>query len=120
VCARARSRGVRAGCVTLRLRYTDFETITRSRTIVPSNVDAEIHRAVLALYRRARTRRLPVRLLGVALSNLSLEGPQLELPTMDGGARRARTVDAVREKYGYDAVHLATTVERTRPRRDAR
>jgi hypothetical protein len=31
---------------------------------------------------------------------------------MDGGARRARTVDAVREKYGYDAVHFATTTER--------
>jgi DNA polymerase-4 len=119
VCARARSRGVRAGCVTLRLRYTDFETITRSRTITPSNVDVEVHRAVLALYRRARTRPLRVRLLGVALSNLSLEGPQLALPTMDGGARRARTVDAVREKYGYDALHLATTVERGKARRDA-
>jgi DNA polymerase-4 len=117
VCARARSRGVRAGCVTLRLRYADFDTITRSSTIAPSNVDVEIHRAALALYRRARTRRLRVRLLGVALSKLSLEGPQLELPTMDGGARRARMVDAVREKYGYDAVHLATTVDRGRARR---
>jgi DNA polymerase-4 len=120
VCARARSRGVRAGCVTLRLRYTDFQTIARSRTVAPTNVDVDVHRAVLSLYRRARTRRLPVRLLGVALSNLSLEGPQLELPTLDGGARRARTVDAVREKYGYDAVHLATTVERKRPQRGAR
>lgn len=116
VCARARSRGVRAGCVTLRLRYRDFETITRSRTITPTNVDVEVHRAVLALYRRARSRRLAVRLLGVALSKLSLEGPQLELPPLDGGARRARTVDAVREKYGYDAVHLATTMERKRRR----
>lgn len=119
VCARARSRGVRAGCVTLRLRYTDFETITRSRTITPSNVDVEIHSAVLALYRRARTGHLRVRLLGVALSNLTFEGPQLALPTMDGGARRAQTIDAVREKYGYDAVHLATTVERKGPRRGA-
>ncbi len=116
VCARARSRGVRAGCVTLRLRYSDFETITRSCTIAPSNVDGDIHRAVLALYRRARTRRMAVRLLGVGLGKLSLEGPQLQLPTMDGGARRARTVDAVREKFGYDAVHLATTVERARVR----
>jgi DNA polymerase IV len=120
VCARARARGVRAGCVTLRLRYADFETITRSRTIAPTNVDGDIHRAVLSLYLRARTRTLHVRLLGIALSHLSLEGPQLELPSMDGGARRARTVDAVREKYGYDAVHLATTVERKRARRGAR
>jgi DNA polymerase-4 len=114
VCARARARGVRAGCVTLRLRYVDFETIARSRMITPTNVDVEVHRAVLALYRRARSRPLAVRLLGIALSKLSLEGPQLELPTMDGGARRARTVDAVREKYGYDSVHFATTTERKR------
>ena len=116
VSARARARGVRAGCVTLRLRYSDFDTITRSRAIMPTNVDVEIHRAALALYRRARSRRLAVRLLGVALSQLSLEGPQLELPTLDGGARRARTIDAVRAKYGYDAVHLATTMERKKRR----
>lgn len=116
VCARARSRGVRAGTVTLRLRYSDFETLTRSRTIDPSNADVEVHRAVLALYRRARERHRPIRLLGVALSRLSLEGPQLELPTLDGGARRGRTVDAVREKFGYDAVHLATTMERRKRR----
>jgi hypothetical protein len=77
-------------------------------------VDVDVHRAVRSLYRRARARRLPIRLLGVALSKLSFEGPQLELPSMDGGARRARTIDQVREKYGYDAVHLATTIERKR------
>jgi DNA polymerase IV len=112
VCSRARTRGVRAGCVTLRLRYVDFHTITRSRTIKPTSVDVEVHRAILALYRRARTRTLAVRLVGVALSKLSLEEPQLELPSFDGGDRRGRTVDAVREKFGYDAVHLATTLER--------
>jgi DNA polymerase-4 len=113
VCARARTRGVRAGCVTLRLRWTDFHTITRSRTIAPTSVDVDVHRAVLSLYRRARrTRPLPVRLLGVALSRLALDGPQLDLPTFDEGDRRGRTVDAVREKFGYDAVHLATSIER--------
>ncbi|HEY8074706.1 MAG TPA: DNA polymerase IV [Labilithrix sp.] len=116
VCSRARARGVRAACVTLRLRYTDFETITRSRTVAPTSLDFDVHRAVLSLYRRARTRPLPVRLLGVALSRLSLEGPQLDLPRFDGGVRRARSVDAVREKFGYDAVHLATTLDRG-PRR---
>ncbi len=112
VCSRARTRGVRAGRVTLRLRYSDFHTITRSRTITPTSVDVEIHRVALDLYRRARSRPLPVRLLGVALSKLSLEEPQLRLTTFDDGDRRARTVDAVREKFGYDSVHLATTLER--------
>jgi hypothetical protein len=50
-------------------------------------------------------------LIGVALSKLSLEDVQLELPHLDGGAVRGRAVDAVRGKFGYDAVHLATTLE---------
>lgn len=112
VCSRARRRGVRAGTVTLRLRYVDFHTITRSRTITPTSVDLEVYRVVLELYRRARTRPLGVRLVGVALSRLSLEPAQVSLPTFDQGDRRARTVDAVREKFGYHAVHLATTVRR--------
>jgi DNA polymerase-4 len=110
VCSRARSRGVRAGCVTLRMRYVDFQTISRSRSITPTSVDVEVHRVVLDLYRRARTRPLGVRLVGVALSKLSLEAPQLRLATFDLGDRRAEAVDAVREKFGYDAVHLATTI----------
>jgi DNA polymerase-4 len=112
VCSRARSRGVRAGRVTLRLRYADFHTITRAQTITPTNVDVTVHRVVLAIYRRARVGTVPIRLLGVALSKLSFEEPQLELPAFEGGERRGRTVDAVREKFGYDAVHLATTIER--------
>ncbi len=110
VCSRARSRGVRAGRVTLRLRYTDFHTITRSRTITPTSVDLEVLRVVQMLYERARTRPLSIRLLGVALSKLSLEEPQVKLRTFDAGDRRGQTVDAVREKFGYDAVHLATTL----------
>jgi DNA polymerase-4 len=114
VCSRARSRGVRAGRVTLRLRYADFHTITRSRTITPTSVDVEIHRVVVELYRRARVRPLPVRLLGVALSKLTLEGPQKRLALFDDADLRGRAVDAVREKFGYDAVHLATTLARSR------
>lgn len=116
VCSRARSRGVVAGRVTLRLRYSDFHTITRSKTIAPSNADVEIHRVVLSLYRKARVRKLPVRLLGIALSKLSLEAPQMKLPTLARADRRGATVDAVRVKFGYDAVHLATTIERAQKR----
>jgi hypothetical protein len=53
-----------------------------------------------------------VRLVGVALSRLQLEeGLQIVFP-FDHGADRARAVDAVREKFGYDSVHLATTLQR--------
>jgi len=108
VSSRARRRGVVAGRVTLKLRYADFDTITRSRTIPPTSVDVEIHRVVVELYHRARTRPLPIRLLGVALSMLRLDVVQLAL--FDAGERRVQAVDRVRDKFGYDAVHLATTL----------
>ena len=114
VCSRARRRGVIAGQVTLKLRYTDFVTITRGRTIEPTSVDFELHRTVLELYREARTRALPIRLLGVALAKLRLDAVQL--PLFDAGERRGFAVDRVRDKFGYDAVHLATTLSRGRRR----
>jgi DNA polymerase-4 len=110
VCFRARKRGVTARRVTLRLRYADFHTITRSRTITPTSADVELHRVVVDLYHHARKGDRPIRLLGVALSKLCLEDSQLAL--FDGSIRRSRAVDRVREKFGYDAVHLATTLAR--------
>jgi DNA polymerase IV len=110
VCSRARKRGVVAGQVTLKLRYTDFDTITRGRTIAPTSVDFELHRVVLELYREARTRSLPIRLLGVAIAKLRMDAVQL--PLFDAGERRGIVVDRVRDKFGYDAVHLASTISR--------
>ena len=110
--SRARRRGVTAGHVTLKLRYSDFETLTRGRTIAPTSVDFELHRTVLELYREARTRDHPIRLLGVQIAKLRLDAVQL--PLFDAGERRGMAVDRVREKYGYHAVHVATTLRRRR------
>src|SRR5262249_36289494 len=98
VCSRARRRGVVAGQVTLKLRYTDFHALTRGRTIAPTSVDVEVHRVVRELYGEARTRPLPIRLLGVVLAKLRPDAAQLAL--FDDGERRAVAVDRVREKFG--------------------
>jgi DNA polymerase IV len=113
--SRARHRGVVAGQLTLKLRYTDFHTITRGRTIAPTSVDVELHRVALELYREARTRDLPIRLLGIALAKLRLDAVQL--PLFDAGERRGMAVDRVRDRFGYHAVHLATTLGRRGRRR---
>lgn len=112
VCSRARKRDVLAGQVTLKLRYTDFQTLSRGRTITPTNDDFELHRIVLELYRETRTRALPIRLLGLAIAKLHPDSVQL--PLFDSGMRRTKAVDRVRDKFGYDAVHLATTTARRR------
>jgi DNA polymerase-4 len=108
--SRARRRGVVAGQLTLKLRYTDFHTLTRGRTITPTSVDTELHRVALELYREARSRDLPIRLLGVQIAKLRLDTQQL--PLFDAGERRGLAVDRVRDRFGYDAVHLATTLGR--------
>ncbi len=114
--SRARQRGVLAGQLTLKLRYTDFDTLSRGRALTPpTNVDVQLHRVALDLYREARTRDLPIRLLGLQLAKLRLEGAQL--PLFDGGERRSAAVDRVRDRFGYHAVHLATTLRARKPGR---
>lgn len=116
VCFRARKRGVRARTITLRLRWTDFTTITRSCTVDPTHCDRVVRDVVFGLYRRVREGRpLAIRLVGVALSNLAGESAQLELFGRDD--RRALAVDDVRERFGYDALHLAASVGTT-PKRE--
>lgn len=116
VCFRARRRGVRARTITLKLRTSDFHTINRSRTVEPTADEATVMATLVDLFRAARSRRLPIRLLGVALSNLVGDGhaEQLKLPFERprpvGGA-----MDQVRAKYGYEAVHLAGSAQRKRP-----
>src|SRR5262249_36025820 len=105
VCWRARRRGVRARTVTLKLRYADFQTLTRARTIAPTSSELELYPVVRDLFRRARRRRTAIRLLGIALSRLGRWEGQLPLFGDDGPLYRA--VDGVRERYGYDALGLA-------------
>jgi DNA polymerase-4 len=109
VCWRARKRGVKARTVTLKLRYTDFHTVTRAHTMSPTDCDVKLSRIVRRLYREARTRDLPIRLLGVALSKLDFAHQQLELFDADND-QRSRAIDSVREKFGYDAVHSGSTL----------
>src|SRR5436190_261133 len=72
VCWRARKRHIKARTVTLKLRYADFHTLTRSRTMAPSSSELELYPIVKEMFLAARTRALPVRLLGLQLSNLGV------------------------------------------------
>ena len=112
-CWRARKRGVRAKTITLKLRYSDFDTITRARTLPPTDEEAVVYACVLELFHDARTRRLPVRLLGVALSGLVGPEPQVELPfPRPARPRVGVAIDAVRERFGYDAIRLGAVPRR--------
>jgi DNA polymerase-4 len=105
VCWRARKRGVTARTVSLKLRYADFETLMRSRTVAPTSSELELYPLIRELFQRARTRRVAIRLLGIRLSNLQPDGEQL--PMFDSNEPLHRAVDDVRKRYGYDALRIA-------------
>jgi DNA polymerase-4 len=110
VCWRARKRGIKARTVTLKLRYADFETLTRSRTMTPTSSELELYPVVRALFEGSRRRRTAIRLLGIALSNL---GYDRQLCLFSDEALH-RAVDGVRKQYGYEALRLALSVARGR------
>ena len=107
VCWRARQRHIFARTITLKLRYADFETLTRARTIKATNAEKRVLTCVKQLFRDNHDGKRQVRLLGIALSGLEEATGQLELP-FDENARPhiGNAIDAVRERFGYDAISL--------------
>ncbi|MBI4419108.1 MAG: DNA polymerase IV, partial [Ignavibacteriales bacterium] len=110
VCDRLRRKRWRTRTVTLKLRYSDFHTITRSETIAATNDDPVVFATVRQLFRRGYTRKLPVRLLGVQLSHFL--DPSMETPELfDEPTRRDDVLDAVgklRDRFGEEVIHVGT------------
>ena len=80
VARRLKRAELAAGTVAVKLRYTDFTTLTRQMALmVPTDDEREIYRAALVLLKRAWQQGQPVRLLGVAGRHLSPPPGQLSL-----------------------------------------
>jgi DNA polymerase IV len=98
--------------IQLKLRYSDFSTITRAHSFDhATQLDTEIFQQVRALFRANRKPKALVRLLGVHASGLESGEGQLNLLAEDKTDRwrKALTaVDHLRDKFGDDSVSLAT------------
>lgn len=108
VCASLRRKQWKTKTITLKLRYADFDTITRASTIEPTQDDAVVFATARQLMMDAYTRRLPLRLLGVSLRNFVPAG-QTELSLFPANHARDKMLDAVneiRKKYGDDVIHV--------------
>jgi len=108
-----RQQGKQARCVTLKLRYPDFTTITRNHTLSQTTdsdqtiFDTGLKLLKTALYREKR----PVRLIGIGVSDLT-RARQLDM--LDSSARRLgqlnRAIDRIRQKYGFTAIQTGRTL----------
>jgi len=106
--ASLRKRSRHARCITLKLRFADFSTITRSRTLpAPTDADQVIFAAALQMLGRALSANpLAVRLIGVGVSSLAERGWQMDmlgsdLPRLE---KLNQAVDRIRHKYGFDSI----------------
>jgi DNA polymerase-4 len=109
---RLREAGLAGRTVTLKLRFADFRTITRGRTLaVAIDTDTDLHEVAAELLARLQLGRAPVRLVGVTVSNLQRSGAPVQLrlgPERPGWEAAVRAADAVRARFGDAAIDLAS------------
>ncbi|MCH2223932.1 MAG: DNA polymerase IV, partial [Crocinitomicaceae bacterium] len=95
-------------CVTLKIRYSDFQTYTLQKKIPYCAADHIIVPLVLELYKKLYTRRVLVRLIGVRYSHLVEGAHQMTLFEDPSLLKLYRAMDHIRERYGDRAVMKAS------------
>ena len=116
VSARLRSAGIRAGTVAVKIRDSQFRTITRQRSLPePSDLTDTIWRAALELT-RPEIRGKKIRLLGVSATQLGRPEQISMFEVVDARQRRVvDATDAVRRRFGDRAVTRASLLHRGLP-----
>ncbi|MDE0028315.1 MAG: DNA polymerase IV [Deltaproteobacteria bacterium] len=117
VAARLRRQSSRARRITVKIRYSDFKTITRSRTLkAPTCFDVDILKVACELLAGNLTPGRPVRLLGISTSGITTEGWQdsifdyRERASMD---KLYKGIDTLQDKYGKGTVTLGAGKRRS-------
>lgn len=101
-----------AGCITVKIRYSNFDTHTLQKHLPYTSFDHVLMQTALELFERLYTRRMLIRLIGVRFSNMVGGSQQLDLfddkPEMTG---LYQAMDSIRLRYGNKAVRRAVGVK---------
>ncbi|HYO60543.1 MAG TPA: DNA polymerase IV [Actinomycetota bacterium] len=116
---RLRRKGLCGRTVTIKVRWSSFQTITRARTL-PAEVDtaADIYAVARDLYEKLAPAAPRIRLLGVSVTSLVPGPPRRQLDLLTGRAGRpgwqeaSEAIDSIRKRFGSSAVGPATLVDR--------
>jgi DNA polymerase-4 len=115
VARRLREAGLFARTVQLKLRYSDFTTITRAHTLsTATQLDTEVLVPVRELWRKNWDSNRAVRLLGVHVSSLEHQEGQMGLIEHDRHERwksALNAADKLRDKFGESAVSIASGMQ---------
>ncbi|HPJ79401.1 MAG TPA: hypothetical protein PK489_11475 [Prolixibacteraceae bacterium] len=106
-----RSKEKMTSCVTVKIRYANFDTHTLQKVIPYTSFDHVLKEVAQALFRQLYNRRMLIRLVGVKLSRLITGSYQMNLfedaPEM---IRLYQSLDTIRKKFGKHAIHSASAI----------
>jgi len=111
---RLRQAGLAGSVVQIKLRYSNFETLTRQTALPqPTNLDDEIYAAAEKLFDANIIPTRAVRLIGVGISKLGPPYRQLSLWDEDQEEKEklASAIDQLKEKYGQDVIKRASMMK---------
>ncbi|HEY0771361.1 MAG TPA: DNA polymerase IV, partial [Sphingobacteriaceae bacterium] len=101
-----------ASCVTVKIRYANFDTETKQIHIPYSSSDHAILKVVTALFDKLYNRRMLIRLVGVRLSGLVHGNHQISL--FDDTAEHInlyQAIDHIKHKYGAEKIIRSNTID---------
>ncbi|MEP6584308.1 MAG: DNA polymerase IV [Ginsengibacter sp.] len=100
-----RKDGKVTGCITVKIRYPDFETTSRQVSIPYTSADDEIIPVAKDLFHKLYKKGKPVRLLGVRLSNLSNDAIQTNIfANIEKKNTLYKAIDDVKNRFGKSSV----------------
>ncbi len=106
-----RSIGKMTACVTVKIRYADFNTFTRQKKIPLTSSDIKLSEYAGELFDALYTRRQLIRLIGVKFSHMVAGAQQLSLfEDHSKEVKLLNQMDLIRKKFGKTAVQRANWV----------
>lgn len=114
----ARLCNLKGTTVSITLKYSDFSSITRQKSVKPTNLTSEIYRTGIDLLEKNWKTGNAVRLIGISIGNLCSETVEqmslFETDEKDTGndreERLEKAVDEIRKKYGMDKIKRAKII----------
>lgn len=127
--ARLRKAGQRAGMVSMEIKYYDFRTASHQKQLLkPTNEDQVLYETACLLFKEIWSGE-PVRLLGIRTAKLSAESEpeqmtlfdmELPQPPDEKHQRLNAAMEAIRKRYGNDAVKKASLMKKTDGKNDGK
>jgi len=96
-----RSQNKLTGCITVKLRYANFDTVTKQQTIPYSGADHIILTVAKSLFQQLYDRRMLVRLVGIRFTHLIPGNYQINLfDDTQEMIRLYQAIDSVKNRFG--------------------